>query len=330
MSLLDNGLMPDIILLDILMPDINGFELCKELKSIAKYTNIPVMFLTVLEDKKDVIKGLELGAVDYVSKPVEPAILKARIQTHLKLKHFQDKLINDIKQKDDILIKQSKLATLGEMFENITHQWKQPLSIVNMASGNIRVQKDFGTLDDNNLYDSLESIETSIKHLDQTIDDFRDFLQEDSQKQYFNIKDTVTKTLILLNSKFKNIDINIQNDVQNIEIFALKNDLIQVLMNILSNAEDALKSKDGDKRIRISSNTQNDVLILKINDNGGGIKNEILDTMFDKYITTKGKKKGTGIGLYMSKKLIEERLNGEIKSYNENNGACFNISFPIK
>ena len=325
---LDNGLIPDIILLDIIMPVMDGYEICKELKSINKYKDIPIIFLTILEDKEDVIKGLELGAVDYVSKPVEPSILKARIQTHLKLKHFQDKLINDIKLKDEILIKQSKLAALGEMFENITHQWKQPLATVSISSGTIRMQKDFGTLQDEDLYRSLESIETSIKHLGQTIDDFRDFLKEDVKKQHFNIKSTVTKTLKLLDSKFKNLNINIENNVDDIEIFTLKNDLIQILMNILSNADEILKNKDGDKNIKIATVVKDNILILKVNDNGGGIKNEVMDNIFDKYITTK--KDGSGIGLYMSKKLIEERLGGDIKSYNENGGACFEISFPIK
>jgi len=328
LELLDNGLMPDIILLDIVMPNMDGFQICKHLKSVNKYQDIPIIFLTILEDKKDVVKGLELGAVDYVSKPVEPSVLKARIKTHLHLKHFQDKLIKDIEFKDDLLIKQSKLATLGEMFENITHQWKQPLSIVNMSSGNIRIKKDFGTLNDSILYNSLDNIETSIQYLSQTVQDFRDFLKEDKEKQRFDIKDIVSNTLKLLSSKFKTVNIEIQNNVENIEIYTLKNNLIQVLMNILSNAEDVLKNKKGERLILITSNITEKEFILKITDNGGGIDENIIDTVFDKHITTKSD--GSGIGLYMSRKIIIEKLSGNIKSYNIDNGACFEISIPLK
>ena len=316
---------PDLILLDILMPDMDGFEVCKIIQNDDRINKIPIMFLTVLEDKKDVVKGLMLGAVDYVSKPVEPTVLKERIKTHLKLKHFQDKLLKDIQEKDDILLKQSKFAVLGEMFENITHQWKQPLSIVNMSSANIRMQKEFGELDDKILYSTLTDIESSINHLNQTINDFRDFLQDDVKKQYFCIKDVIEKTLKLLDSKFTNRNITIENNVENIEVSSVKNDLIQVLMNIFSNAENILENKVGKRIIKIESILEEDIVIIKINDNGGGIKDEVIDTMFKKYITTKSEKKGTGIGLYMTKKLIEERLNGNIKSYNENDGACFEI-----
>ncbi|MEA3497574.1 MAG: hybrid sensor histidine kinase/response regulator [Campylobacterota bacterium] len=321
---------PDLILLDILMPHIDGFKVCRIIKNNKELENIPVIFLTVLEDTKDVVKGLNLGAVDYVSKPVEPTILRARIETNLKLKHFQDQLIDDIKEKEDILIQQSKLAVLGEMFENITHQMKQPLTVASLSSANIRLEKVFGTLDDKILFHSLEDIERSIKHLGQTIDDFRDFLQDDIKKQYFNIKEIVAITLKLLDSKFKNGDIITKNDVDDIEIFTRKNDLIQVLMNILSNAEDVLKNIEGDRNIHIITDIQNDLLTLKIKDNGGGIKDEVIDTIFDKYITTKEDNKGTGLGLYMSKNIIEKRLDGNIKSYNENGGACFEISFPIE
>ena len=124
------------------------------------------------------------------------------------------------------------------------------------------------------------------------------------------------------------LDINIENNVQSLEIYALKNNLIQVLMNLLSNSEDALKNKKGKRDISIISDLKNDLLVLKIIDNGGGIDKDIIDTIFDKHVTNKSD--GTGIGLYMSKKLVQERLYGEIKSYNSNDGACFEISFPIK
>jgi response regulator RpfG family c-di-GMP phosphodiesterase len=328
LELLNNGLVPNIILLDVVMPNFDGFEICKKIKSMPKHKDIPIIFLTILEDKKDVIKGLELGAVDYVSKPVEPSVLKARVQTHLKLKHYQDKLKSDIKLKNEILIKQSKLATLGEMFENITHQWKQPLSVISMSSGHIRIKQDLGNLDSQVLAHSLDNIENSTKYLNQTVEVFRDFLKDDVQKQYFNINELISNTLKIVHSKFSNIDIEVSNHVEDFEIYTLKNNLVQVLMNILSNAEDVLKNKDGNRNINISSTTNENQFILKIDDNGGGVDESLIDTIFDKHVTSKDD--GTGIGLYMSKKLIQERLGGEIRCYNNKDGACFEITLPIK
>ena len=165
LSLLEEGLHPDLILLDIVMPDMDGFAVCKTLKSNPKYCNIPIIFLTILENEFDMVKGLELGAVDYVTKPFEPKVLKARVDTHIRLKIYQDELIQNIQEKDDILIKQSKLATLGEMFENITHQWKQPLSVISMISSTIKFERDNGVLDDKSLDDLLNSVDSSVTHL---------------------------------------------------------------------------------------------------------------------------------------------------------------------
>lgn len=321
---------PDLILLDILMPHMDGFKVCEYIKSDKKTAFIPVIFLTVLEDEKDIVKGFELGAVDYISKPVEPSVLKARIKTHLKLKHYQDRLKQDIKQKEAMLIKQSKMAVLGEMFENITHQWKQPLSVVSLTSGNIRLKKELGTLHEEELTNSLENIENSIRYLNQTIDDFRSFLNNDVEKQYFKIKDLIDSSIKLIQSRYKNLNIDIQNNVENIEVLTHKNDLVQVLMNILSNAEDALRQKKGERHILISSSLDDNIITIKISDNGGGIDDSVKERIFDKYISTKDKSDNSGIGLYMSRIIIQERLKGTIKSYNENDGACFEINFPIK
>ena len=103
LELLNSGLKVDLILLDVIMPEMDGYELCKELKSINEYKNIPVIFVTILENEHDIVLGFELGAVDYVIKPIEPIVLKARINTHLKLKSYQDKLLDDIKQRNNFV-----------------------------------------------------------------------------------------------------------------------------------------------------------------------------------------------------------------------------------
>ena len=329
LSMLEEGLNPDLILLDIVMPGMNGYEICMKLKSDLRYCNIPLIFLTILENEHDMLKGLELGAVDYVTKPFEPKVLRARVDTHIRLKIYQDELLANLKEKDDILIKQSKLATLGEMFENITHQWKQPLSVISMISSTIKLEKDTGTLDDKSLDGLLNNVDTSVQHLFDTVDNFRDFLIRDNPQEYFKIEHIVVNTLKLLESKIKYESIEITTDLGSTELFNYKNDLIQVLMNLFTNSIHVLKKLEENKQIKISGQTTDEYFILIIRDNGGGISSEIIDKIFDKYFSTKKHADASGLGLYMSKTIVEDNMQGHLEVASENGEAIFKISLPL-
>lgn len=320
---------PDLILLDVIMPQMDGYELCKILKQDFRLKNIPVIFVTILENEQDIVKGFELGAVDYVIKPIEPVVLKARINTHLRLKSFQDKLINDLKQKDELLLNQSKLAVLGEMFENITHQWKQPLSSISVATTGIKLEKEHNILTDDRLISFIDTIDLSVNHLIQTIDDFKNFLVTDTKKHRFNIKDIIEKTIKLLLIKFKSDNVVINRDLKDIEIVNYQNDLIQVLMNILSNAYEALSQISTNKEISIGLVKDDKNICIEIKDNAGGIDEKYLNKIFNKYFSTKKDKEGSGVGLYMCKNIVEDRLDGQIKAENIQNGACFKIYLPL-
>ena len=331
-DMLKNGLEPDLILLDIIMPEMDGYEVCTILKNNISYKNIPIIFVTILEHEKDIVKGLELGAVDYVVKPIEPKVLKARVDTHLKLKEFQDSLLEDIKMKDEILIEQSKFAMLGEMFENITHQWIQPLSVITMSVGNLKLQKEIGEIDEKTLVNSLNNIDNTTKLLSHTIDDFRDFINFDQHSKVFYLKIAIEKPLNLLKKKLEKSNIKVTSSVE--EIYLVKgheNYLVQILMNLLTNTIDAFNiNKPDHKIITIDTIIENeDTIILTICDTAGGIEEEKVDAIFDKYYTTKKNIGGTGLGLYMSKMIVETKLNGKITVENKDNGACFNISLPL-
>lgn len=326
LSYLQNNTKPDLVLLDILMPEMDGYMFCEILKKDVRFMDIPVIFLTALEQDDAIIKGLELGAVDYVVKPVSSTVLKARVATHVKLKKFQDSLKEIIDEKDNLLLQQSKMAILGEMLENIVHQWKQPISMISMSSANIRVDMMLGNLEDKALDKALEGIESSVEHLSQTMDDFRDFLHEEGEAQSQNLKTIVEKSIELMGSKVRISSIELKMDLPNYEIKLFKNDLIQILMNILSNSIDVLEKKEGKKRIQISFKEEDKYIKLLLCDNGGGIKEEFMEKIFDKYFTTKEDKKGSGIGLYMCRILVKKRLNGSIRAFNSNGGACFEIA----
>lgn len=245
--------------------------------------------------------------------------------------------LTDIKAKDDLLFKQSKMATMGEMIENIAHQWRQPLSVISAASTGIQVQREFGVSNEKDENHALIKINDSVQHLSQTIDDFRDFFKVNKKKEKFEISDAFNRAEDLLSSKFKNRDIVVIKDTISLSFFGYENELIQAFMNILTNAKDALEEENiDDKIIFFSLKQDKNNAIATIKDNAGGIPENILPNVFNEHFTTKGDKDGTGIGLYMTKMIIE-KIEGTIKVDNESfshkgkeyTGACFVITIPL-
>lgn len=319
----------DLILLDVMMPDIDGFEMCSIIKSNPTYSQTPVIFLTALEKESDIIKGFKNGAIDYVTKPFMPEVLKARVKTHVELKKFQDNIIKDLEEKENLLFKQSKMAILGEMFENVTHQWKQPLSIISMSCANLKLNFEIGELKDDELVETIDIIDAETDYLSQTIDDFRDFARNNTQKELFDIRNIFDQAVTLLSFRFNKASIDIYNDMKSFKYRSYKNDLIQVLMNILNNAIDVLEKQNIQGHIKTELIIKESEVILKICDNGGGIKVDNIDSIFHKYVTTKNKKEDAGLGLYMCRQIMDKRINGKISAYNESDGVCFELLLPI-
>ena len=233
----------------------------------------------------------------------------------------ENKILEIEKQKkDELFYQQSKMAAMGEMIANIAHQWRQPLSVISTASTGAKLQKEMNCLSDEEFYSALTSINVSAQYLSSTIDDFRNFFNPSNNKvNEFNIADTFRKTLNLLKAQFVAKDIEIIQNIEECQISSIENELIQVLINILNNARDALILKENQKRlIFIDVYLKENVLCIEIKDNAGGIEEDIIDRIFEPYFTTKHKSQGTGIGLYMSKEIIEKHLDGKILVFNDN------------
>ena len=345
----------DLILLDVIMPNIDGFEVCKILKADEKTKQIPIIFLTVKDDEKDIVKGFECGGVDYVTKPFFTDVLLKRVDTHIKLysitKNLEkevEKKVEILRVKDQILFQQAKLASMGEMIANIAHQWRQPLGAISSTISVIKTKFltnsfDFttpkGIKECNNYIDNkLSDVEEYLATLSSTIDDFRNFFKPQKQVASFDVKELIQKSIKLLSANLSSEDIKIVDNSENIKIKTLKNELSQVLINILNNAKDAIITNKSIDKGFIFINTQKDekYLVITIKDNGGGIDKGIIDRIFEPYFTTKDID-GTGIGLYMSKEIVQKHLKGSLevknvtfdyqdKSYK---GAEFNIKIPL-
>ncbi len=327
---------PDLILLDILMPEIDGFEVCKEIKKNQKTKNIPIIFLTILENKNDMVKGLQLGAVDYVSKPVEPMVLKARIQTHLNLKHLQEKeLYQKVKEevaknreKDKQKLLQSKLTQMGEMMSMIAHQWRQPLNAISTRCANLTIKSQLNKLNNELVLKEAMKIDEYSQNLSTTINDFRNFFKSNKEKEISNFTQLVKNVLTIIEISIINKNIKIIQNLNCEENFSTyQNELKQVILNLIKNSEDILlEKKIKDPFIKISSYYEKKQYILEISDNGGGIPENIKDKIFNPYFSTKMQKDGTGLGLYMSKTIVEEHCKGQLTVNNNQDGAVFKIS----
>ncbi len=247
--------------------------------------------------------------------------------------------VSEIKEKDRLLIQQSKMATMGEMIGNIAHQWKQPLSLISMSNGLVKLNQEDNTFSSKEeINEALANIDNSVQHLSSTIDDFRNFFMPDKAKKYFNLRSIFDKTYKLINPQLKNNTIFILEKIDDIEVYGYQNELLQVLINIIKNAKDELIKLDRDKKrlLFISMYIKNNQAFIKIKDTAGGIPLDIIDNIFKAYFTTKESKEGTGIGLYMSKQIIEgmggviEVSNTEYEYENENYiGAEFIIKLPL-
>ncbi|MDD2895707.1 MAG: transporter substrate-binding domain-containing protein [Aliarcobacter sp.] len=273
-----------------------------------------------------------------LTKTVEEKTRKLN-KMNKNLEEMVEKKTSELIQKENILNQQSKMAAMGEMIENIAHQWRQPLSLISTAATGAKLKKDFKQLSDEDFYETMDIINNSAQHLSSTIDDFRNFFNNDKQTTTFDINVPIEKVLYLVSSKLKNREIVIVKNTQEINILGLSNEFIQVLLNILNNALDAFKEYNSkDKLIFIDAYKKDKKLILKIRDNAGGIKEEIISRIFEPYFTTKHQSQGTGIGLYMSTEIIEKHMHGSLTASNEeytyNNirckGAQFTIELPIQ
>ena len=285
------------------------------------------------------------------TKPIETTIIREDKSSFFALINIKNTNINnqifkiitivdisDMKRKETLLAEQTKLAAMGEMIGNIAHQWRQPLNIISITTSSIKLNKELDLLTDDLLLDTVKVITDTTEQLSSTIDLFRDFLEDNKEKSLFNLSQNIYNNVSLIETLLKDNDVKIELDLDdNIYIYNLANEFSQALINILHNANDALslkKDNDNFKIIRLITKQINENIIIEIYDNAGGINNDIMNKIFEPYFTTKHKFQGIGLGLYMTHKIIQESMKGDISVENheftyENKkytGALFRIT----
>jgi len=395
---------PELVISDILMPEMDGFELCRQVRRVAALKALPIILLTHLNDPADVLHSLEAGADYFISKPYNNKLLLSRIASTLQRGinsyheqkdgavtlnyHGQDYQINapkaqiidlllatyelaaeknqellgakqalselnleleervhertqalvaetaervqavqELAKKDEILMQQSRQAALGEMIGNIAHQWRQPLNAVGLLVQDIALCYEYDNFSKDYLDSSTKKIMKLVRHMSQTIDDFRNFFTPEKDKVPFDLGKTVAKILLLVEGSLSDKGIKVEVGVQDVPtLTGYPNEFSQVLLNILNNAKDAFSGQQVETpTISVQIGLEGDKTVVTIADNAGGIPDAIIDRVFEPYFTTKEQGKGTGIGLYMSKKIVEKTMNGSLTVRNTGQGAEFRI-----
>ena len=319
----------DLILLDIMMPDMDGYEVCSILKKSFKTMHIPVIFLSAKTKHEDLEKGFEVGAVDYITKPFFPNELLARVDTHLKLRAYEKNLEERVNEevernrvKQQMIYQQSKQAALGELLMHIAHQWKQPLSSLGSINLLTRAKLDSGiSISHDEYLKSIDKSEDLIMFMSQTIDTFKDFYKQSSEDKDFFIHESLLDVLSIVEATFNydNIKIYVSTN-EDKEVFGNVNEFSQVIFSILNNARDIFNLREiNNPEINIAIDNAK----ISISDNGGGVDEDIIKNIF---LPNVSKTNGTGIGLYLSKNIILKN-NGTISASNNGAGATFYIEF---
>jgi C4-dicarboxylate-specific signal transduction histidine kinase len=283
----------------------------------------------VLEDRVNARTAeLELEITER-QKAQEALVIK-----QLQLEHLNQSLeirvneaLAELRQRDQLLIQQGRLAAMGEMINNIAHQWRQPLNNIGLIVQSLRICYDAGKLTAAEMDLEITKAMNLILHMSNTIDDFRNFFRLDKHKQELPIGRLVKRSLDFLSAALNDCQIMVRLDVEeDVTATGYQNEYGQALLNILANAKDALlERKVADPQIIIHVRRENNRSVVTIRDNGGGIAEEILPKIFDPYFTTKEPNKGTGIGLYMSKVIIEQNMGGRLTARNVDEGVEFRI-----
>ena len=244
---------------------------------------------------------------------------------------LEERVKNEIAKNEErqrVMFWQSRHASLGQMLANIAHQWRQPLTELSLAMFNTKKAMKNGNVDDvSKFYNESKYI---IKNMSETIDDFTNFFSPDKEKYYFNISESIRESIGLLESVISDEMITIKTSFEDIEVLGITNELTQVIINLINNSKDAfIYNSILLREITITTKREKSFAVIELQDNAGGIIKDNLEKIFEPYFTTKHKSRGTGLGLFMSRMICEQGLNGTLDVKSKKNTTTFSIKIPL-
>jgi len=325
----------DLILLDVVMPTLDGYSVCREIKKNQKARNIPIIFLTVKDDEKDIVKGFEEGAVDYITKPFFSAVLLKRVELHLKLsstmKDLKDvntnlnvivqKQVEDIRHKEQILFQQSKIAAMSDMIDVIALQWKQPLDMIKLYIQSLQL-----SIVDLDMKNTLEKTLKESNKLDETMYDFQKFFKNDMEKQDVNLKVLIDNVSFLLKDQLIKQSIKLKTKGDNlISLFTAYDELKHIFIKLLTFSIDNFAiSNCTEKSIVLDIEQDSNSIYIKYKDNSENIEEHNLNDLMN--LNSSIKNNSFDLGFYLMKVFIEKNR-GILNVDCNKNGMILTIQF---
>ncbi len=330
-----NSAMPDLILLDVMMPEMSGFEACQILKSMDKTKHIPIIFITGRSDTESIVEGFQAGAVDYVTKPFNTVEMISRIKTHLELKLSKDKILESNKKLDRYRFElEQVIQSKDKFFSIIAHDLRGPFSgFIGLTSMLI---EDYEELNKEEIITISNSMNSSAKQLYELLENLLEWSRSQMGKIEYNpinidLSSISVKVLSLIEANAKEKNITLLNTVlENTYVFADSNMLNTILRNLISNA---IKFTELNGTITLSAEVNDNICLVSVSDTGIGMTEEAISKIFkiDTKYTTLGtnNERGTGLGLVLCKELIENQGGTINVSSTLGKGTTFTISLPI-
>ncbi len=313
----------DLILLDVMMPDIDGIEACKTIRESEKHKDISIIMVTADDTDETLTKSFDAGANDFTTKPINFINLNTRIKSVLSLK-----------EKDAIILNQTRATAMNDIIDTISQQWTKPLLNIN------KIVHDLETLCKKEqpnielIKEGLQGIGSSSIGLSKTIDVFRKISKIEQKQVHTDINKLLIYTLKIIQDSYKSNHITLQFKEENQinKIMVYPNELVRVLLNIFINSQEAFASQKQNlkKIVQVVISQTQEYTSISIKDNAGGIKEENMKHVFDPYFSTKKEKQGSGLGLYSCKQIIEQHLQGSVEIISKKNTTELLVTLPSK
>ncbi len=318
---------PDLILLDIMMPGIDGYEICRQLKSERSTRDIPVIFITARDTEEDEAKGFDYGAVDYIKKPFKPEIVLARVKTHLELKMHRDRLSDIVTERTSQLIHSERLATIGTLSSAVAHEIKNPLFYI---SGNTELIEEYIIEGQFEMVPArLQKISDGVKRITKLIEGLNSYSRREAETHLIcSVKEIIKDSIVILSHRFRHSNTTICYDdiSETLKVLCDFQKMSQVFVNLINNAVDAIGEEDG--TVTITAEKNEGQIVVTFTDNGPGVPADNINKIFAPYTTSKDKDHGTGLGLFIVKRIVEDHGGTITLASQEGSGAKFTISLP--
>lgn len=310
----------DLLLLDVIMPEIDGLEACKHIRTELNHPHVPIIMVTADTSDETIVKSFEVGASDYISKPINKTNLRVRVHSAL-MGAYKDALIHN----------QNRLLAVNETVQMLAHQWRQPLALINSTAIEMSLSYEFEALTQDKLDSAIFKINDAVHTLSSTLDDFSKISKNESEASLLKIRSTVGTSVNLIRDRLEANNIQVKTQfLDTIEVRYFHNEMIKILIAIYTNTIEAFSrnEKKENRQVLVSTKQTKNSTFIVIADNAGGVDESILPRIFEPYVSIKAEKNGVGLGLYNAYNTLKKSMKASIKIKSHDFKTVVTIELP--